>query len=114
MAELTTIQTKKKTAANSGSVPITDILYRTLHYWPWVLLSLFVCVGAGVIYLLRTPNVYTTTASILIKDDSAGKSMGGEDFSEFGLFKNTTNIQNEITTLKSADLMEEVVRRLNL
>ncbi len=114
MAELTTIQTKKKTAGNSGSVPITDILYRTLHYWPWVLLSLFVCVGAGVIYLLHTPNVYTTTASILIKDDSAGKSMGGEDFSEFGLFQNKTNIQNEITTLKSADLMEEVVRRLNL
>lgn len=114
MAELTTIQTKKKSANNSGSVPLTDILYRTLHYWPWVLLSVFVCVGAGVIYLLRTPNVYTTTASMLIKDDTAGKSMSGEDFSDFGLFQNTTNIQNEITTMKSADLMEEVVRRLNL
>lgn len=114
MAELSTIQTKKKNTVNNSSVPITDILYRTLHYWPWVLLSLFVCVGAGVIYLLRTPNVYTTTASILIKDESAGKSMGGEDFGDFGLFQNTTNIQNEITTMKSADLMEEVVRRLNL
>ena len=105
MAELTTIQTKKKNPGNSGSVPLTDILYRTLHYWPWVLLSLFVCVGAGVTYLLRTPNVYTTTASILIKDDSAGKSMGGEDFGDFGLFQNKTNIQNEITTIKSADLI---------
>ena len=114
MAELTTIQTKKKNPGNSGSVPLTDILYRTLHYWPWVLLSLFVCVGAGVTYLLRTPNVYTTTASILIKDDSAGKSMGGEDFGDFGLFQNKTNIQNEITTIKSADLMEEVARRLDL
>ncbi|MDE6160689.1 MAG: chromosome partitioning protein ParA, partial [Muribaculaceae bacterium] len=93
---------------------MTDIIYRTLHYWPWVLLSLFVCVGAGMVYLLRTPNVYTTTASILIKDDASGKSMGVEDFGDFGLFKNKTNIQNEISTLKSADLMEEVVRRLNL
>lgn len=115
MAEILTTQTPKRRNSNSnGSVPLTDIIYRTLHYWPWVLLSLFICVGSGVIYLLRTPNVYTTTASILIKDNSAGKSTGGEDFSEFGLFKNKTNIQNEITTLKSTDLMDEVVRRLGL
>ena len=113
MAETTKAQIKKSAAA-ATAVPLTDILYRTLHYWPWVLLSLVVCVGAGVIYLLRTPNVYTTTASIMIKDESAGKSAGAEDFGDFGLFQNKTNIQNEITTLKSVDLMEEVVRRLNL
>ena len=83
MAETTKAQTKKSAAA-APAVPLTDILYRTLHYWPWVLLSLVVCVGAGVIYLLRTPNVYTTTASIMIKDESAGKSAGAEDFGDFG------------------------------
>ena len=113
MAEIIQTQVRRNNNTN-GSVPLTDILYRALHYWPWLLLSVFVCVGAGVAYLLCTPNVYTTTASILIKDDTAGKSMGSEDFSDFGLFQNKTNIQNEITTLKSADLMEEVVRRLNL
>lgn len=113
MAEILQTQTRRNTNTN-GSVPLTDILYRTLHYWPWLLLSVVVCVGAGVAYLLCTPNVNTTTASILIKDDTAGKSMGAEDFGDFGLFQNKTNIQNEITTLKSADLMEEVVRRLNL
>ncbi|NBI22160.1 chromosome partitioning protein ParA, partial [Muribaculaceae bacterium Z1] len=78
------------------------------------MLSLVVCVGAAVVYLLCTPKVYTTTASIMIKDEAAGKSAGAEDFGDFGLFQNKTNIQNEITTLKSADLMEEVVRRLDL
>ncbi len=104
----------RRKSNTNNSVPITDILYRTLHYWPWLLLSVVVCVGLGVIYLLRTPNVYTTTASILIKDESAGKSAGVEDFGDFGLFQNKTNIQNEITTLKSADLMEDVARRLHL
>ncbi|MCM1163213.1 MAG: polysaccharide biosynthesis tyrosine autokinase [Muribaculaceae bacterium] len=113
MADTSESTQRKKDDANE-SVPILDILYRTLHFWPWLLLSVVVCMGAGVIYLLRTPNVYTTTASILIKDESAGKSAGGEDFGSFGLFQNKTNIQNEITTLKSADLMEEVVRRLSL
>ncbi len=105
---------KARQQANTGGVPITDILYRTLHYWPWVLLSLIVCVGVGFIYLLRTPNVYTTTASILIKDEAKGKSAGLEDFGNMGLFRSKTNIQNEISMLKSADLMEEVVRRLDL
>lgn len=113
MAE--TIKSEVRKSVNAGSaVPLTDILYRTLHHWPWVLLSLVVCVGAAVVYLLCTPKVYTTTASIMIKDEAAGKSAGAEDFGDFGLFQNKTNIQNEITTLKSADLMEEVVRRLNL
>lgn len=108
-----TTETNKRRGEGNEAVPLLDILYRTLHFWPWLILSVVVCVGIGVIYLLRTPNVYTTTASILIKDDTAGKS-AGEDFGDFGLFKNKTNIQNEITTLKSADLMEEVVRRLKL
>lgn len=113
MAE--TIKSEVRKSVNAGSaVPLTDILYSTLHHWPWVLLSLVVCVGAAVVYLLCTPKVYTTTASIMIKDEAAGKSAGAEDFGDFGLFQNKTNIQNEITTLKSADLMEEVVRRLDL
>ena len=113
MAE--TIKSEVRKSVNAGNaVPLTDILYRTLHHWPWVLLSLVVCVGAAVVYLLCTPKVYTTTASIMIKDEAAGKSAGAEDFGDFGLFQNKTNIQNEITTLKSADLMEEVVRRLDL
>ena len=100
----------------SASVPLTDILFRTLHYWQWLLLSVIVCVGIGVVYLLRTPNVYTQTASLLVKDDSKGKTSAADmgDFGDFGLFTSNTNIQNEITTLKSPDLMEEVVKRLNL
>ncbi len=104
----------KKNVNTVGAVPMTDILYRTLHYWPWVLLSVFICVGVGVIYLLRTPNIYTQSASILIKDDTKGKSVGGEEFADLGLFQSNTNIQNEITTLKSSTLMGEVVKRLRL
>ena len=107
-------QKKRTTSPAATAVPISDILYRTLHYWPWVVLSVFLCMGAGVTYLLRTPNVYTQSAAILIKDDSKGKSVGAEEFADLGLFQSNTNIQNEITTLKSSSIMEEVVKRLNL
>lgn len=109
------MENQKKPVNNNSAVPLTDIFYRTLHYWPWVLLSVCVCIGMAVIYILRTPNSYSQTASLLIKDDGKGKSTAAlDDFSDFGFFSNNTNIQNEVTTLKSHDLMEEVVRRLNL
>ena len=114
MAEPTKNAAARAAGNPEGGVPLTDILYRTLHYWPWVLLTVAVCVGIGVAYLLCTPKVYTTMASILIKDDTSGKTAGVEDFGDFGLFQSKTNIQNEVTTLKSPDLMEEVVRRLGL
>ncbi len=95
-------------------IPLVDILYRTLHYWPWVLLSVFVCLSAGVLYLLCKAPIYTTTASLLIKDDTKGKSVGLEDFADLGFFQNNTNIQNEISTIKSPDLMNDVVERLDL
>lgn len=99
----------------SEIVPIIDIAYRTLHYWPWILVSIGVCLMVAVAYILRTPNSYTQSASLLIKDDTKGKSSATmEDFSEFGFFAKNTNIQNEVTTLKSHDLMEEVIKRLNL
>ncbi len=108
----------QKASKTNKSVPLTDILYRTLHYWPWVLLSLFVCMGSAILYLLCTPSVYTASGSILVKiDNSSAMSpmgVGGEEFANMGLFQNKTNIQNEITTISSSDLMAEVVNRLKL
>lgn len=117
MAEVNNIQSKKKSVA-TGAVPLSDIIYRTLHHWPWVLLSLFVCVGTAIMYLLCTPKIFTTTASILIKDNANNNtpsmSVGGDEFANMGLFQNKTNIQNEMTTFMSADLMKEAVKRLKL
>ncbi|MDE5660576.1 MAG: polysaccharide biosynthesis tyrosine autokinase [Muribaculaceae bacterium] len=114
MAEVNDSTKKDKgAAAQSGSVPIIDIIFQTLHHWPWIVLSIVICVGAAYVHLLRTPNVYTRSAEIMIKDDQKGQSAGAE-FANLGLFQSNTNIQNEITNLKAKDLMEEVVKRLGL
>lgn len=112
MAE--TKDTNKKKANNSGTIPLSDIFFMTLHHWPWIVLSVILCVGAAYIYLLRTPDVYTRQADILVKDDSKGKSVSADEFSDLGLFQKNTNIQNEMDNLRAVDLMEEVVKRLNL
>jgi len=114
MAETRQVSGASRNIAAQGAVPLADIFFMTLRHWPWILLSVALCVGAAYIYLLRTPNVYSRSAEILIKDDSKGQSAGAEEFANLGLFQSNTNIQNEITNLKAKDLMEEVVRRLGL
>lgn len=104
---------KNNNSAATGSVPLSDMFFMTIRRWPWILLSVIVCVGIAYIYLLRTPTVYSRAAEILIKDDGNSQG-GGDEFVDLGLFKSKTNIQNEMTNLKAKDLMEEVVRRLGL
>lgn len=119
MAEIIETSTAPRSAssaktASSGSVPVLDIIFMTLRHWPWILLSVAICVGAAYLWLLRTPNVYSRSAEILIKDESKGNSVGADEFANMGLFQSNTNLQNEIYNLKSKDMTEEVVRRLGL
>lgn len=114
MAELRKAPVRAKAESAPGTVPLSDIFFMTLRHWPWILLSVVVCVGAAYIHLLRTPNVYSRSAEILIKEDRKGRSTGSEEFAKIGLIQSNTNIQNEITNLKAKDLTEEVVRRLGL
>lgn len=95
---------------------IQDLLYLCLARWQWFVLSLAITVGTATVHLLRTPAVYTRTASVLVKEDSKGKSVSSdlESFSEFGLFQSGTNVNNELITFQSPSLMTEVVKRLRL
>ena len=109
-------QKNTKPGQSDDFLRIQDLLYLCLMKWQWFVLSLVVTVGVATVYLLRTPAVYTRTASVLIKEDSKGKSVSSdlESFSEFGLFQSNTNVNNELVTFQSPALMTEVVKRLRL
>ena len=95
---------------------IQDILSLCLGHWLWFVISVILCVGMATVYLLHTPKSYTRTASIMIKDDQKGNSIGGMDqaFSQLGLFQSNTNVQNELISIQSPDLMLEIVRRMSM
>lgn len=95
---------------------IQDLFYLCINRWYWFVISLAVCLGIATYYILTTPSVYTRNASILIKDESKGKSATAEmdNFADLGLFTSNANVNSEIVTLKSRDLMREVVSRLHL
>lgn len=113
---MATIQNKSTVQNTQDFITIQDLFYLCLNKWHWFAISLALCLGVATFYLLRTPSVYVRTASILIKDDSKGKSSSTdmESFSDLGLFTTNTNVYNEMGTLKSPDIMREVVSRLHL
>ena len=88
-----------------------------LHRWPWFVLSVVVCMAAAALYIMMTPPVYTRSASVLIKEDAKGRSISSDvqsSFSDLGLVASNVNVNNEIISLSSPDLMMEVVKRLHL
>ena len=95
---------------------IQDLFYLCLNKWYWFVISLAVTLGVAVIYLMKTPPVYTRTASLLIKEDSKGGSMGDVAgvMGDFDLFQTSTNVNNEIQSLQSPSVMLDVVKRLHL
>ena len=104
----------RRQGVNNNAMPVADIIFMTLRHWPWIIVSLVVCLGLAYFYILSTPKIHTRSAEILIKDEDKGKSLSMEDFADMGLFQSNSNIHNEIITLKSKDLMDEVIHRLGL
>ncbi len=109
-------QMNVQTDQQGDYLQIKDLLYLCLAKWKWFVLSAFIMLGVATVYLLRTHPVYARSASVQIKDDTKGKSISSdiESFSELGLFKSHTNVNNEVIAFQSPSLMTEVVKRLNL
>ena len=97
---------------------LRDLMALCVSHWKWFFLSLFVTVGLAIFYLLVTPAVYTRSTSLLIKEEGKkGESLFSSElnsFAEMGIFSGNTNVNNELTTIQSPDLLAEVIRRLHL
>lgn len=99
------------------NLSVKDLWYLSLNHWKWYVLSLFVCLALAGTYLLKTPKSYTRSASILIKEERNGKSIGrdmAQAFGDLGISASHTNVYNELKMIQSKDLARSVVKRLAL
>ena len=97
---------------------LQDLLALCIGKWRWFVLSLIVFIGLAVAYLLITPPVFTRSTSLLIKEDgkkgASSFTSQMNAFAEIGLFSANTNVNNELISIQSPDVILEVIRRLNL
>lgn len=109
-------QNSSQSVASSQSLRISDILLILVSNWYWILLCLVLSYGYANYYLRKTRPVFTRKASILLKDMNKGNILGGAayGYSDASLLLQSTDLTNEIFTIKSPVVMTEVIRRLNL
>lgn len=113
-----TKKTKKKVVLETLGVTPKDMLIACLMKWPWFILSIIVCVGVGLLFLLRTPPVYQRNTKLLIKTDVGSVSTEAQALGSMeglsNMFLVNNKLQDELITLKSPMTIEEVVSRLRL
>ena len=97
----------------------TDLLNLADIYiskWKFIVGSLLVAILFSFIYLRYADYQFETTASIRLKEDKKNNSLDEiTALQKYGLFaNNSSNINDEITVLKSNTLLESVVKDLKL
>ena len=103
--------------AKEEPLSIKDIWNLCISHWYWFAIAVAICLAVAAFYILRTTPVYTRSASVLIKEDSKGRSVATDvsaAFSDLGFGQTRVNVNNEIVNFKSPDLMLQVVKNLNL
>ena len=112
-----TIQNQNQINQNDDFISMKELASLYLSHWYWFAISLFVCLAIAAYYLITTPPVYTRYASVLVKQDSKGRTVNADvtsSISDLGMFRSRSNINNEIINFQSPNLMFEVVKRLHL
>lgn len=102
-----------KNPVQEGSA-LTDVLSTIFLYKGWFVLSVAVCLVAGILYVRSTPKTYLRTATILVKDAKKGgnlaESTAFQDLFSFGV----NSVDNEMGFFKSKRFMQKVVETLHL
>lgn len=112
-----TSQQRPNNNVSNNGLSVKELFFLCLANWKWFLLCLVVCVAGAKFYLLKTPKTYTRSMSVLIKDDKNGHSIGTDAarvFSDMGIAASSSNVYNELLTIKSNDVAVNVVKRMNL
>jgi capsular exopolysaccharide synthesis family protein len=96
-----------------GGFTVKEHIYKHLAYWPLFLVSLFICVGAGIFYTRYATPIYKATTLILVKGDQNNGGQTSEDLIRTALEgkEKTNNLDNEIQLMTSTGLMERVVSK---
>jgi tyrosine-protein kinase Etk/Wzc len=86
--------------------------------WPWILVSMLMCLIAAFLYLRYTTPVFKISARVLVNDEKKGGGLNASSAAGLtdlsGLLGGKSIVDNEVEVLKTKYLMQQVVKDLNL
>ncbi len=99
---------------NEEEINLQEWLLRFVRQWKWFVLSVVLLLAASLIYLRYAPKIYEVNAALLLKDEKKGGGSELMALQELNIFEAKSNVDNEIEILKTANLMEKVVREMDI
>ena len=101
---------------NDNNFSFADFLKSCASKWKWFVASVLLCLLMGCAYILRVQPKYERSMSVLIKDQDEGGGVGSiaSSLSSLGLVASNTNVYNELISLMSPAVMQQVVLNLHL
>ena len=96
----------------NNQVNLVDILLYLLRYWYWFLLCIGIAVGITYYYYAKTPFVYRSDVTVVIKNpENTQRTVRLENYSNN---INNVNITTQILELRSKSLVQNVVEALDV
>ncbi|WP_461450158.1 GumC family protein [Mucilaginibacter sp.] len=110
---LKSLNTPQKTNKSNNA---TLALKKYLFHWPLFLLAIGISLAVATLYLTFSKPVYTIKASILIKEDKSSASGDPQTamLHEVGLASSSEGVENEISIIKSKQIIDKIVNDLQL
>lgn len=87
---------------------------KLLDHWWWFVISVPLCVMIAFYICISSTPVYQVETKVMISDTKKGEIGVNPMMKELGLFQGNMAVENEIVELKSKNLVQEVVRELEL
>jgi uncharacterized protein involved in exopolysaccharide biosynthesis len=95
----------------NSKVSPRELVLKYLPFVPWVAASVILCLLVAFIKLRYSPNVYSVSGTILIKDQNQYAS-GSDKFGDIFTGQSSRNLNDEIQVIRSRNMAKRVVKSL--
>ena len=104
------MQTQKK--QNASQVNLIDIFFYLLNHWYWFVICIVIAMGYAYWKYSQIAFMYRSNVTVVIKDPANTQSTA--NLASYNNLINKVSVSNEVLTLKSKHLMENVVKVLDV
>lgn len=111
--ELSQYNTFSLPGIKSQSLDLKNTINKYLYHWPLFVIGLLLTLTSAFVYLQKSLPLYEIKATLLIKDEKKTSDQQSA-FSQIDPLNSSKIIENEIEVLKSKQIIEQVVKDLNL